>query len=343
MYATLRALALVTTVLLAACGGGGSGGGTATAPSGPQAAVITESNAKPVSANALQGVRNTSSTEGATGVPIGVQVASGSRSPATFAAIAAAARLAIDSAAGARLPTAVSVSETDACPLGGTLSISGNVANPTAGLGAGDTFGITLANCQTTENGVATVMNGQMSMTIVSGTIAGVPFHVVIAVTTTNLSVQAAGATIVSNGDVRLDWTASSATSETLVATGTSMTSRETVTGVTRTNTLRNYAQTLKTNGTTVSATLSANVETDNTRIAASGATYTVTTPTAVVWDTLTDVVSAGVIKVVGAGGSQLTLTFTGAGNATIQIDANGDGTFEKSISTTLTELKGLL
>jgi hypothetical protein len=341
MSFNFRAFALVSTLILAACGGGGGGGGTAGVPSGPQAVVITQTNAKPVSANALQSVRNTSATDSATGLPIGVQVTTGSAMPATFGAIAAAARWAGTSALGARLPTAVQVSETDNCPLGGTLTISGNVASG-AGLVAGDTLTISMSSCRLSDGNVTVVMNGQMSIRIVSGTIAGVPFHVVMAVTTTNLSVQAGGNTVVSNGDVLLDWNATS-TSDTLVATGTSMTSRETIGGVTRTNTMRNYAQTLTTNGTAESATLSATIETDSTRLAASGGTYTVTTPTPVVWDDLTGIVASGAIKVVGANGSQLLVTFTGGGNATIQVDANGDNTFEITITTTVTELSGLL
>jgi hypothetical protein len=341
MSSKLRALALVSTIVLASCGGGGGGGATATVPSGPQAVAITETNAKPVSADAVANVRNTSATSSATGVPTGVQV-TGTTSSGTLQAIVAAARLATNAAPGARVATGVVVSESHACPLGGTMTISGNVASA-SGSSAGDTLTISMASCQLSEGGVTEVLNGQLSMTFVSGTMTAVPFHVVLGITATNLSVQAGGTTVVANGDVRLDWNAISAASETLVASGTSLTSRETAAGVTRSRTMRNYAQAVTINGTTESSTLSATIETDSTRIAASGGIYTITTPTAVVWDSLTGIVSSGAIKVVGANGSQLTLTFTGGGNATIQIDANGDGTFEKSISTTLTELNGQL
>src|SRR5437667_10819232 len=64
-----RTLALVSTLLLASCGrGGGGGGGAAAVASGPQPVAINETNAKPVSARALDSVRDTSATQGATGV-----------------------------------------------------------------------------------------------------------------------------------------------------------------------------------------------------------------------------------------------------------------------------------
>jgi hypothetical protein len=340
MSFNLRVLALVSTVVLASCGGGGGGGGTAGTPP-PQAVVLTETNAKPVSADAVVNVRNTSATSAT--VPLGVQVGTSASSSGTLQAITAAARLAGQVAAGARLPTAVSVSETDSCPLGGSITINGNIANPSGDLSAGDSITIIMATCQVSDTSGTVVMNGRMSITIISGAIGAAPFHVVLGVTAQDFSVQAGGITEVANGDVRLDWNAISDTSESLVATGAALTSRETIAGVTRTSTLRNYTQAMTTNGTTMSSTLSATVETSSTRIAASGGTYTITTPAAVVWDAVTDVVASGVIKVVGAANSQLQLTFTGGGNATIQLDANGDGTFEKSIDTTMAELNGLL
>lgn len=55
------------------------------------------------------------------------------------------------------------------------------------------------------------------------------------------------------------------------------------------------------------------------------------------------DVFTAGVIKVVGAGGSQLVMTVGSNNTVTIQIDANGDGTFDKTVSSTMSELEALL
>jgi len=111
----------------------------------------------------------------------------------------------------------------------------------------------------------------------------------------------------------------------------------------TRTTIIRNFAQAVVLNGSTVTSTFSASVETTSTALGANGGSYTISTPSPLVWDSVTLAASAGSIKVVGAAGSQL-LVNLGAGNAVlIQVDANGDGTYEKNISSTRPELNILL
>lgn len=334
-------LAAATAALLASCGGGGGGGGSPVPPigGGPQAVAISDANAKPVSADALDSVRNTSTTSGPSGLPLGVSV-----DPAPSAGIMqsmlGAAQLA---AAAPRAPTPMGVmmSQSVACPLGGSMMMSGNFAT-TTGTSPGDTFTINASGCTVSEGGVTAVMNGQMSLTIVSGSMDTMPFHVVLQMTMTNLSVTSGGVTTVANGDARMDWNAMSGMSQTMVSSGTTMTMRETSATGTRNSTMTNYTQGITLGGTMVSATLSASVQTDNPRFAAGGATYVVSTPSPVVWDATTGVVSSGSIKVVGASNSQLMLDFTGGGNAMISLDANGDGIFEKTMPTTVAELEGL-
>ena len=339
----LRTLVFAGSFVLAACGGGGGSPGTGSGGvgSGPQSVPITESNAKPVAANALDSTQNTSATSGAS-IPVGVQVDAASGVP-EMQLMAEAARRAAQSFSAARLPAGIAISETDACSLGGTMTITGNVASPN-GIGAGDTLSISMSNCSESIGGATFVMNGQMAFTVASGTIGDtLPFHVVLNVTLTNLSSQSAGVTSVASGDVRLDWTANSATSQTLTSTGTSLSSRRTVSGTTRTNTMLNYTQALTISGSTFSGTLAATIETDSTRLGNSTVKYTVTTPTPVVWTATSRLATAGVIKVVGANNSQLVATISANGAVAIQVDANGDNTFETTVTTTTSELSGLV
>lgn len=346
MNTRLRILACITSFVLASCGGGGGGsGGTGGPPiggGGPQPVALTEGNAKPVAANALEASQNTAAVRGATGLPTGVQLETGANVP-TLLAIAGAARFAAAHAGSPGLPAGVAISETEVCALGGTMTISGNVANPNVGLAAGDTVTLSTTACAFASGGATTVMNGQMSMTVVSGTISTLPFHAVLATTATNLSVQSGGVTVVSNGDLRLDWNATSATTQTLVATGNSLSNRISAGGTTRTTTMRNYTQSLAINGSIFTGSLSATIETDSTRIGSTAVSYTIATPTPVVWNATTRTASAGVVRVTGADNSQLLLTINGNGTATIQLDANGDGTFERTIPTDVAELGGLL
>jgi hypothetical protein len=344
MTSAFRALALASAIVVASCGGGGGDSGTGTgglSSATPQIA-ITESNARAVSANALDATQNTAATRGATGLPVGVQV-NGGGAPGTLAVITQVVQLARTSAIARGLPTAIAIDETGACPLGGTISVSGRVAS-NAALGPGDAVSITTNNCIVSAGGSALQLNGQLSISVVSGSISGtLPFHVVIATTATNLSVSANGVTAVANGDARLDWTASTATVQTIASSGTTMSSRETINGSTHTTVLRNYSQQLTINGSIATGTLAATVETDSSRLGNGTTSYSISTPTPVVWNLATRIASAGVVRVVGANNSQLLLTVNPDTTATIQIDANGDGAFERTITTTAAELASLV
>jgi hypothetical protein len=340
MKVALLALALV----LSACGGGGGGGGGGTAgvtPQPTQALSINETNAKPVSANALDAAQNTSATKGAAS-PLGVQVDTAGGGTPTLQAIAEAARLASGAFSASTLPRGVVVSETDSCTLGGTLAISGNVAS-SAGLSTGDSFTLTMTNCALSVGTSTAVMSGSLTMTVAGGSLTGIPFHVVLAVTATNLSVTTGGVSVVSNGDTRLDWTANSATSQTLIASGTSMSSRETINGGTHTTTMRNFSQTLVINGNTNTSTVSGTVETDSSKLGTGTVSYTISTPTPVTWDSATHLATAGAIKIVGANNTQLLVTVNADSSVSIQLDANGDGVYEKTVTSTTAELAGLV
>jgi hypothetical protein len=121
------------------------------------------------------------------------------------------------------------------------------------------------------------------------------------------------------------------------------MSSRETINGSTHTTVLRNYSQQLTINGSIATGTLAAIVETDSSRLGNGTTSYSISTPTPVVWNLATRIASAGVVRVVGANNSQLLLTVNPDTTATIQIDANGDGAFERTITTTAAELASLV
>jgi hypothetical protein len=331
---TRFALAAATAAFLASCGGGGGGGG-GSVPSietGPQPVTITVANAKPVAADALDSVRNTSSTNGPAGLPMA----------ASTPAMLTAAQLATAAPRTGSMPMGVMATHTLACPLGGTMTLSGNFAT-TTGTSPGDNFTIATASCAVDEGGVMAVMNGQMSITIVSGSMDTMPFHAVLQVTVSNLSVASAGTTTVTSGDMRLDWNAMTTMSQTMTSSGASLNLRETFGSTTRSSTMTNYTQAVSLNGNTVSSTLAATIQTNNAHFAGVGSvTYVVSTPAPVVWDAATDVVASGSVKVVGAANSQLTLNLAGAGNASIALDANGDGMAELTTPTTVAELESL-
>jgi len=321
----LTVTSIVCGVLVASCGGGGGSPGVS-GSDGTQVGVplqlvaLTTSTVKPVAANALENVMNASATR-ITGLPIG-----------------AAGVLQVIAAA----PSGI-VNGSKACPDGGNITVTGNVAN-TSALSPGDTLTITNNNCRINQAGVELTFNGQVSIKVVSGSVTNsLPFHAVMDTTATNLSVQSGSSLVVSNGDARIDWNVSSATSQTVSATGNSVNTRETISGVTRNTTLSNYTQGLTTVGTLLTSTLSGTVQTDSPSLGPGGGAYIVSTPAAVVWDAVSGIVIAGTVNVVGASNAQMSLIFTGNNNAQILLDSNGSGTFDQTIGTNVTELAGML
>lgn len=341
MISSFRALALVSTFVLASCGGGGGGGSTSTgtASSGPQSVTITETNAKAVAGSALDAVVSGSAASDTSGLPLAVQVDTAAAAGTTrLQRIANLARSAANSYVATALPTGVSVSQTVGCAVSGTMTISGEVAG-SSGLVAGDWLTVTMNSC---VEAVGMSMNGALTLRVISGSLtATMPFHVVLQLTATNLTEVIDGVTEVTNGVVTLDWTATSATSQSLVATSSAISLRTSASGAKRT--LRDFSQTMTINGSTSGAYLTGTVETDSTSLGGTTVIYTISTPTPVVWDEVTGKITAGVIKVVGANNAQLLITINSGGSVTVQLDANGDGAFEKTITTTTTELAGLV
>lgn len=345
MSRTVVALSLASLGFLAACGGGGGGGGTGSTPinSAPPQVAITEANAKPVAANAMDSAQNLSAAQSGSLVT-GVEVQADGGAGYAFA-LSDAARV-LGARAAARIPalaTAATIDTTEPCTFGGTARLTGTVANPNV-LSAGDTITVSATNCVENVGGVTSTMNGSMTIGIASGTIGStLPLHVVMNLTLNNLTIASGGVTTAGTGDIRLDLTVNSSVSESMVASGTSLSNSVTSAGVTRTTTLKNYSQTVTLNGTTATSALSATVQSNSTRLGTTGGSYTVTTTTPVVWNTATHAVTAGAIKVVGASGSQLIATVGASNTVTIQLDANGDNTYEKSITSSIAELGGLL
>lgn len=332
--------AVLGVSLLAGCGGGGgdsggSGGGGGTA----SAVVITESSATAVSAHAFENAQNTSASESGGGLLTGVQVQTGG-TPGYAASVRALTRLVQPQQSVA---TGVAFNETVPCDVAGTVTYSGNISG-TGGLVAGDTIAMTGSNCQMNIDGTVATMNGRFSMAVVSGSIGDtLPFHVVLATAATNFSVSAGGETEVFNGDMQLDWTATTATAETLVATGSSFRTQFTASGTSFTSTWQTYTQTLAYDGATVTGALTATVETTSTKLGSSGGSYQISTPTPLVWNSDTGAVTAGQIRVVGASNSALLLTVTATDTFSLQVDADGNGAYEKTLTVTAAQLQAAL
>lgn len=330
------AIALLPAFFLLACGGGGGGddadggGGTGSTVA---AVSITESNARAVSAEAVTSVQDTESTGG--GLAAGVQVDAGDGTGATRK-LAQSIRLVAAHASSAP-ELATGVTQTLDCPLGGTLTSTSSIANPELGLSAGDSIGTVANNCRFDDGagGVGLVINGSFSLTVHRGTLTGMaPFDVSFSISMNNYSVGDGTDTVVFNGDSRFDWVATSDSDQTLTVSGSSLATAD-GSGVV----WKNYSHSVVTQGTSTTYDLDATIETRNASLGGTLVSYRVTTTTPLTVDSSGRLI-AGSITIVGAGGSTVVLTVTAPDTFSMQVDTNGDGTYEQTQAVTVVELQ---
>lgn len=328
-------------VLLAACGGGGDSGSDGGGPA-PVGLAITSTNATAAAGDGLTNSTNTAAAQAGAGVVTGVQVEeTAAIAPPPALAIVALARKAAAAGLPANLVTGVAIDQTVNCTGGGTMRVTGNVQSGN-GLTAGDQITVSAANCRETVEGAMTTMNGAMQLQIVSGSVGSTfPFQVTMQTTTQNFSVAAGTTSTRTNGDMRMALSATSATLVSMVNTGDSIATAVTGTAGSLTATWKNYRQEISTTATTVTTALGAVIETRNSRIGSGTVRYTLTTPTHFVSST-NGTISAGVLQMVGVN-SQLRLSVTAANTFSLQVDADGNGTYESTSTKTLAELGALL
>ena len=341
----IRAVLLVPVLVLSACGGGGGGGGSAATPATPLA--ISTANSKAVSADALDNSTDTTTASTGTALVTGVQVDAGSTTGARKLVSVGRALLAMAPARPA-LATGVAVDDTGLCQISGTLRIVGNVADPTGNtLNAGDQITLIANSCSAVVDGQTVTMNGSFAIAINSGSFnpnaVSYPTRLVMTFVTNNFVLVEGAERMTSNGDLRIDINMLSATSEDIVLSGSSLSDTHSNSSGSRSSTLRNYTENLQVRGTTITGTVTATVESTNSRLGSGPVSYSISTVTPLAYSEAGDV-SAGVLKVTGANNSALLLTVTATNTFKVEVDANGDGTYESSTpGVTKAELEALL
>jgi hypothetical protein len=335
------AVACAPLALLTACGGGGGGGGDGGTPVTSSAVVITSANAKPVTADALSAATTAEAAQGGSALVTGVQVQAGDTAGSLQFAYAVLT-LAGKAPASRPLVQATTIHQTEPCALGGSITVSGNVAGSN-GLAAGDSISVSASSCQESVDGQVSTMSGSIAIVVTAGGLGSAgayPRDLTLAVTATNFSVSAGGETDVTNGDMTMRVHEDSSTVSSLTLSGNALANSITTAGGTRSYTQRNYAQTVAFNGTMTTYTFSSDIETNNTRLASTPVTYSVRTPSALVTSAAGDY-TAGSISVTGRG-SALLATVTATNTFQIQLDTNGDGSFDATVTATATELRSL-
>ena len=335
----IRLCGLLASLVLAACGGGGGGSsGGNEGGSTASAVVITSSNSQALAAEALAAASNTDAGSGAAFVT-GVQVSGGSTgSSAALLGLAARKLVSMVPPTGA-LATGVTTSQTQACTSGGSLTVTVNSSDGST-VAAGDSVQFTANGCTESLGGATEVMNGSMTITFLTGYDAAsavYPKTLSIRIVAQNFSLSSGGETEAFNGDVTITLTETSATSFTMSMTSNSL---STTLG-THSVTLINYSVNAEETSSGTVITMSATIETSNSRLGAGLVSYQVATVTPITVSS-SGVVTSGSIKVTG-NNSSLLLTVTSADTFTLQVDSNGDGTYESTSTVTHSQLQAVL
>lgn len=341
---TLAALALAA--LLAGCGGGGGGGGSGDVVAPPpastvQSVAITPANGKAVAADAAGNVTEISAVESSTSLITGVQVQARQRAGGPLALAGVLRSIVPLMPAQAAAVTGVTTDQTVQCTLGGTVRVAGSVAVQ-GELRAGDSISMNASNCRESVDGVVATLNGGMSMNIVGGAIGSGAFNVTIDTVFSAFSVESGGTTAVANGDMRLAWNYAGPSSQIFLVTGTAFTTTLAEAGVTRVSTWRNYRQNLTIAGDNADSTLEANIETRNSALGTATVGYRVSGTMRMVIST--GRIVAGNLTVEGATSRLMLGVAAGAPDTfTLQIDPEGDGTYQAPILVPRSELEALM
>jgi hypothetical protein len=341
------ALLIVPAMLFAACGGGGGGGGGGTPPPATNTTVsqvvVTDSNAQALAAEVLETSTNIDAAQVGTGIVTGVQVDAGGGAPNAIV-LATVARDLLSKSTGPAMATGATVTRN--CQFGGTLTVTDTSASSTVAQ-TGDQFSVSASNCLDPlgNTGTQTLLNGSMTLTVVSGSFDSssnvFPKNVNLRLVASNFAVTQGGVKSTSNGDLSIGIAESSASNSTLSLSATALSNTVEKSGAAaHAITLKNYNHTVAVTSTQATVSISATVESNNSRISSGTFSYGLSTVSPVVI-TSTGYVS-GSLKVT-ANNSGLLLAVGTPNNFTLQVDTNGDGNFESSTSVTRAQLEALI
>jgi hypothetical protein len=291
---------LSAVALVSACGGGGgSSNPVATVPSAPLVALNTGNYVK-ASKDSLTAPTSAQSSSSASKL-ITNSLTSDSKTPSA------------DNMRSAQANKSASV----ACDGGGkiTLNISFSLAQK---FSPGDVITAAFASCTAPNLGS---LSGGMEITLGQSTADTSNSSINIS----NLSFQSPTQTILSNGDFTLSLNAASASSSLIKLTFNNFSQSTTQGGTTVSNLLQNFTVTSTQTGTTTSAVLAG----DLTSSSLNGERLTVSTLQPLITKKTDTTPSSGQLILNGANGSKVRITAQNVTSALIELDANGDGTYE--------------
>lgn len=330
---------LLATALLAGCGGGSS-----PTPSTSSAVAITQQNSSQVTGASYQSVQSAQDSSSAGAATFASVVVSGGHRTPSLTGFArrqiirlegmdysAAADLAVSAVATLNLPC-----DTPSGGTAGSISVKLNDADGNNTFSTGDTVEATFTNCYSATDGQTT--DGGFSLTgfTITGDpqIAGTAWNATATFTFTNLSITDATGTNAVDGD----FTFSGSTADGITTTGTlSGTSLAVKQSSGPTLTLQNYSITgIVNSNTTVVSVYGSGRVTDSSLNGYIDFQISASTP--LVASGALDP-SSGAMTITGANNSSIKLTVISSTSVQLQVDENGDGTAETTVTKSWSEI----
>lgn len=327
-----HAAAAALLALLAACGGGG-GGGVDDAGAPLTAATITSTNYEGV---ARQTVNAANYMGDATGLVTGAQLAPGAQALFTFSRTQAL-RLGSVFAHNPALLTGATTSGSVACSGGGSIAARATDLNGNGEVDAGDSAVLTASNCVedgATINGTLTV-----SFSAVTGSFTTNVYSATVSVAMQGLTASGAGGSATGTGTFTITVASNSATTRSIDLLAPSLTLSGNLGGTNDTITLQDYHLVTSSGvvGGRQRSTTSVSGGLSSTGVA--GGLVTLSTVQPLVQFDSDLYASSGQLVATGAGGSRLRITVQSASTVLLELDANGDGSYETSTPRTWAEL----
>ncbi|MBI5258762.1 MAG: hypothetical protein HY855_19815 [Burkholderiales bacterium] len=314
------------TAMLAACGGGGSStGDTPGGQGGPLSLNATNYTL------AVQEALASASFVSDTGSLAVAADAQPSAQGAWFAQVLGQLRKAPGWLANMPvLVTGATQSVTQRCPGGGTLAIESNDANGNRIVDAGDSASITATAC--TIDGET--ISGRMAMTFTS--VTGDPstssvFSLAATVSLTDFSARDSSGATTGNGSMSVNMASTGLNAATVTVVATSLSIRASYGSTQYTRSMTNFTvrEVLTPVGSGYRSALTIDGSLSSSALGSSSITVSTVNP---IVQTSTQVAPAsGQVLISGANGSKVRATVVAGGSVQIELDADGNGSYESS------------
>ena len=320
-FSLTTVVAASTLALLTACGGGG---GDAPAKPADTRVAITSANQSQVVRAGVNAGLSVSMAQGSTsGVsPSGVQDRSHALAAVMQRAVTAA-RASRKGIASASAHPATTASDSEPCDFGGTLTVTLDDRDNDLKLSNGDVVSASFAQC---KDSASSTIDGAISITL-----TGTPTDTQFAATASfqNVAVTDDGTTSTIAGNVTVAENDTDTDTQTTLSVGSG--------GLTASTVSADYDDAVSfASGFVIrmdeSSSGSVSVSLSGTITAQSlGGSITISTPQPLVETANDDRPSAGQVIVTGASGSSVRATVLDNSQVKLELDANGDGTYEGS------------